>query len=293
MNSKVVAGMLALALLVTGCAPLLAPRLWDATQQAQEAYQRMQEAETFSDAWAVHAADYAATLHELILLTDPLNPEVGAFMARVLEILQSMMDVGEVYRQIKAAQQRGDYVEALRHSVIALNEMTMLTEKVRRLDEAGHSLGQEYQPALDEMRRLLSDMPHPTFFQSELAEGQYLLGQLYHRGDEVQDVQKDLVEAAVWYRQAAERGHIEAQLALGTMHADGTGALEDPVEALAWLEVSAAQGHEEARKLKRLIAKRLTDQGIQRARERARMYWEAYVVPFKGGFTDMKRGISP
>ena len=189
------------------------PGLWDAKQQVQEAnqrmqeaYRRMQEAERFSDAWAVHAADYAAALHELIPLIDPLNPEMGAFMARALEMIQSMMDVGEVYRQIKAAQQRGDYVEALRYSVTALNEMTMLTEKVRRLDEAGHSLGQEYQPALDEMRRLLSDMPHPTFFQSELAEGQYLLGQLYHRGDEVQEVQKDLVEAAVWYRQAAERG---------------------------------------------------------------------------------------
>ena len=203
MNSKAVAGMLALALLVTGCTPLLAPRLWDVTQQMQEAYQRMQEAETLSDAWAVHAADYAAALHELIPLIDPLNPEMGAFMARLLEVLRSMMDMAEAYRQIKETQQRGDYVETARHLVTALNEMTMLTEKVRRLDEAGHSLGREYQPALDEMRRFLSDMPNPKFLQSELAELQYMLGQLYHQGD---DVQKNLVEAAAWYRQAAERG---------------------------------------------------------------------------------------
>ncbi len=42
-----------------------------------------------------------------------------------------------------------------------------------------------------------------------------------------------------WYRQAAQCGHIVAQLNLGDLHARGVGVVADPVQAWMWLGLAA------------------------------------------------------
>ena len=49
-------------------------------------------------------------------------------------------------------------------------------------------------------------------------------------------------EAACWWRLAAERGHIEAARALGTLCLTGGNAVRDPVEAVRWLTTAAEAG---------------------------------------------------
>ncbi|MCP4035379.1 MAG: sel1 repeat family protein [bacterium] len=72
-------------------------------------------------------------------------------------------------------------------------------------------------------------------------EGMYSLGRLYELGREVD---RDLLEAARQYRRAAERGHAEAQFALGLLL---VGALPDAPrdegKSFVWFQEAAQQGH--------------------------------------------------
>ena len=52
------------------------------------------------------------------------------------------------------------------------------------------------------------------------AEAQFNLGEMYYYG---RDVPHNYVEAAKWYRRAAEQGHIIAQSSLGSMYFYGEG----------------------------------------------------------------------
>ncbi len=76
------------------------------------------------------------------------------------------------------------------------------------------------------------------------AEGYYRLGRVHELG---QEVDKDLFEAARQYQLAAERGHVEAQFALGLLL---TGAVPDSPhsarESFDWFEKAAQQGHAKA-----------------------------------------------
>jgi TPR repeat protein len=53
-------------------------------------------------------------------------------------------------------------------------------------------------------------------------------------------------EAALWYRQAAVRGYVDAQALLGLALATGGGVEPNPDEAAYWLYQAATAGHEEA-----------------------------------------------
>ena len=60
---------------------------------------------------------------------------------------------------------------------------------------------------------------------------------------------EDLVEAAKWYRKAAEQEDAEAQARLGHMYQWGTGVPKDDVEAIKWYWKAARQGHREAQQV--------------------------------------------
>ena len=53
-------------------------------------------------------------------------------------------------------------------------------------------------------------------------------------------------EAVRWYRKAAEKGHPDAQNALGFRYLQGEGVGRDPAEALKWFSKAADQGNAEA-----------------------------------------------
>jgi TPR repeat protein len=56
-------------------------------------------------------------------------------------------------------------------------------------------------------------------------------------------VPKDLAQAAVWYRKAAERGHAGAQSDLGVAYRYGEGVKKDVREAEHWFQKAIAQGN--------------------------------------------------
>lgn len=69
--------------------------------------------------------------------------------------------------------------------------------------------------------------------QSELAS-------MYRNG---KGVPKDDVQAAFWYRKAAEKGNMDAQSSLGTIYFNGEGVPKDDSQATFWWHKSAEQGN--------------------------------------------------
>jgi hypothetical protein len=75
------------------------------------------------------------------------------------------------------------------------------------------------------------------------AKAQYNLAQIYAKGEE--GIAQDFVEAAKWYRKAAEQGDAEAQAALGRLYANGTGVPQEDKEAYFWLSVALSGANED------------------------------------------------
>ena len=106
------------------------------------------------------------------------------------------------------------------------------------------------------------------------AAAQFALGQLYSRGwgvprDEADAIrwfqlansvdsdgpptdwapvegygmEKDPQKAAYWYRQAADKGHAEAQFNLSRLYSSGTGVKRDEEQAARWVSALATQGY--------------------------------------------------
>src|SRR5689334_21390616 len=74
-------------------------------------------------------------------------------------------------------------------------------------------------------------------------EAQYDVGLMYAKGD---GVSRDLSEAMVWFKTAAQKGHANAQYILGTAYASGVGTEKDEFEAVQWTFKAAHQGNEKA-----------------------------------------------
>jgi Sel1 repeat len=74
--------------------------------------------------------------------------------------------------------------------------------------------------------------------EQNLARGQYDLGNCYFDGE---GVAKDLVEAYKWYRKAAEQNYAWGQYSLGFCYAKGEGVAKDLVEAAKWCRKAAEQ----------------------------------------------------
>ena len=70
------------------------------------------------------------------------------------------------------------------------------------------------------------------------AAAQNDLGWLYQNG---WGVPRDLAQAVHWYRQAATRGHATAQVNLGWMYQKGWGVPRDYLEAMRWYRLAAAK----------------------------------------------------
>ena len=77
----------------------------------------------------------------------------------------------------------------------------------------------------------------------------YQLGSAYLYGSQASGFVPDPDrEAAIWYFQAASKGHAEAQYHLGLLFLAGKGVVENRQEAARWLRKAAAQKHQEAKK---------------------------------------------
>lgn len=77
----------------------------------------------------------------------------------------------------------------------------------------------------------------------------YDLALRFFRGD---GVRQDSYRSIKWMRDAAEKGHFEAQKALGRLYLTGLQEMgSDPGEAQKWLSITASRGDKEAKKLLR------------------------------------------
>lgn len=67
----------------------------------------------------------------------------------------------------------------------------------------------------------------------------------YRKGKEFEE-KKNYAEAMRWYRTAADRGHVQAQVSVGNLYGNGIGVSKDYAEALRWYRKAADQGNSEA-----------------------------------------------
>lgn len=72
------------------------------------------------------------------------------------------------------------------------------------------------------------------------------LGLIYHLG--LQGASKNAAEGTKWYKFAAQKGNVDAQLLLGECYAGGNGVPMDMAEAVMWLKKAAKSGNEDAQK---------------------------------------------
>lgn len=75
--------------------------------------------------------------------------------------------------------------------------------------------------------------------EAGVPEAIFLMGSAY---DEGLGVTADPREAAVWFRRAADRGHILAQHSLGNAYADGRGLAQEDATAIYWWRKAADRG---------------------------------------------------
>jgi TPR repeat protein len=68
--------------------------------------------------------------------------------------------------------------------------------------------------------------------------GELHLAALYRDGGK--GLPRDMVQAAAWYRKAAERGDVTAQGTLGVLYSLGQGVPQSYVEAYYWLDLAAS-----------------------------------------------------
>ena len=84
-------------------------------------------------------------------------------------------------------------------------------------------------------------------------------------------VAQDDVEAAKWYRKAAEQGYAAAQSNLGEMYRDGRGVAKDDVEAYKWFLLGEGQGdfrsYQETTSIKGHLTAAQQAEGQRRAQE--------------------------
>ena len=81
------------------------------------------------------------------------------------------------------------------------------------------------------------------------AAAAYDLGLRFFRGD---GVRQDSYQAIQWMRNAAERGNLDAQKALGRLYLTGLEEMgSDPQEAEKWLSIAASRGDKESATLLR------------------------------------------
>ncbi len=74
----------------------------------------------------------------------------------------------------------------------------------------------------------------------EDTETMYSFGLMYYDGD---GAEQDYVEAANWFRIAAEQGHAKAQDNLALMYENGQGVAQNCAEAVKWYRMAAEQGN--------------------------------------------------
>jgi TPR repeat protein len=86
-------------------------------------------------------------------------------------------------------------------------------------------------------------------------DAQFDIATMYDLGE---GVERDLVKAAKWYRQAAEQGEVAAQYNLAIMYDMGEGVTQDIVQAYAWMSAAEMFGYQGAKESSKDFLVRMT-----------------------------------
>jgi TPR repeat protein len=151
------------------------------------------------------------------------------------------------------------------------------------LDEAEHN----YRKGLELLRRSAqrgarSTLPDAALWLRQAAEdghlrAQLLLGVLYEDGS---GVIQDYEQALEWYRLAASQGDTVAMYRVGSMLRRGVGADKDLIKAYAWCNIAAARGHQDAAVDRDQIGSQLSPEEMKEAQQQSRTFDEElpYIV---------------
>jgi TPR repeat protein len=90
------------------------------------------------------------------------------------------------------------------------------------------------------------------------------LGALYLGG---RGLPKDGLEAAKWFRLAADHGSAAAQVQMARMHLAGAGVAKDDVEAYKWASLATAAKDKQAPPIVSLLRQRMSGGQIARANQ--------------------------
>lgn len=103
----------------------------------------------------------------------------------------------------------------------------------------------------------------------------YDLGLRYFRGD---GVRQDSYQALTWMRDAAERGNLKAQVAVGKLYLMGLEEMgSDPAEAEKWFSIAAGRGDKEAKRLLGQASKAKKDEiAYRRWVDSQKANWNSY-----------------
>jgi hypothetical protein len=146
---------------------------------------------------------------------------------------------------------------------------------------------QNYRKGLELLRRSAqrgarSALPRAAEQLRQAAEeghlrAQLMLGVLHEDGS---GVIQDYEKALEWYRLAALQGETVAMYRVGSMLRRGVGADKDLIEAYAWCNIAAARGHQEAAIDRDQIGNLLSPEEIKEAQQQSRAFDEElpYVV---------------
>jgi len=104
------------------------------------------------------------------------------------------------------------------------------------------------------------------------AGAQFNLGLMYGNG---QGVPRDFAEAMKWWRKAAEQGLAIAQYYLGMAYANGEGVTQDYISAYMWYDIAPSNGYKPATEKRDDLAKEMTSDDIEEAKERAQTCLES------------------
>lgn len=113
------------------------------------------------------------------------------------------------------------------------------------------------------------------------AIAQYEAAEAYAKG---LGVGKDLKQAMDWYRQAAEQGSVEAQMALGGLLVGGKGVPRNSAEAAKWFVMAAEKGNAAAQ----VQVARMHLAGAGLAKDQVEAYKWARLAADKGDKTARK-----
>jgi TPR repeat protein len=80
------------------------------------------------------------------------------------------------------------------------------------------------------------------------------------------------MEAAKYYRQAAQRGNRLAQYTLGYLYEKGQGVSQDEIQALMWYNLAAIQGETKAKAARDRVTIWMTPAQIAEAQRLAREF---------------------